>query len=185
MTKKKLRVLAGVIAVLACAAASPALAGEGRRGFGKARKAAPLAAKERRARANRLIRSLDATDAQRALVLEKARAAAPIVAGARDEARRIVARAWVAAGEKAGTDRKSIRAGVREEMKALRERTRAQVEPLARDVAASLTAEQRAKIEAAFAKKGRTLDDAKLTRIAARLISRPMTVAYLEARAAK
>jgi hypothetical protein len=48
-----------------------------------------------------------------------------------------------------------------------------------------LTPEQRQKLEARAAKRGRTLDDARLTRFAAALIRRPMTVAYLEARQGK
>lgn len=183
MTKSKW-VLAGVVAVLAGAVAPSALAGGGKHAGKRAAKAAQ-AVKEKRRNAAEVLASLGVTDEQRALVLAKAREAAPIVASARDEARRAVARAWVSAGTGAATDRKAVRAAVKTEIQAIREKARGQIEPLAREVVASLTPEQRQKLQDAVARRGRTLDDAKLTRFAARLISRPMTVSYLEARAAK
>ena len=132
-----------------------------------------------------LLASLQVSDEQRHTVLEKARAAAPIVSAGKDEARRIVAQAWAAAAKDPNADRKALRESVRTQLRALREKTRGQVEPLAKDVVASLTPEQRAKLEAAAAKHGRTLDDARLVRRTARMLSRPMTVPYLEARLAK
>jgi Spy/CpxP family protein refolding chaperone len=132
-----------------------------------------------------LLTSLGVTDEQRRTVLEKARAAAPIVAADRDEARRIVAQAWTAAAKDSAADRRALRDSVRGQLKALREKTRGQVEPLAKEVVASLTPEQRAKLDAAAARHGRTVDEARLVRRAARMISRPMTVPYLEARLAK
>jgi Spy/CpxP family protein refolding chaperone len=183
-----------VAAALAAGASAAAFAGDGERaaagrhGAGRAgarrdrfRKALRGMRTERRD----LLASLGATDEQRRTVLEKARAAAPIVSAAKDEARRIVAQAWSAAAKDPSADRKALRESVRTQLKALREKTRGQVEPLAKEVVASLTPEQRAKLDAAAAKHGRTVDDARLTRRAARLISRPMTVPYLEARLAK
>jgi Spy/CpxP family protein refolding chaperone len=186
MTKRKW-VLAGMAAVLACGAASTAFAGGGHAAKKAARSGESVrqAAQARRRRMAEFLASLNVTDEQRALVLDKARAAAPIVAGARDEVRKIVARAWASAAKDSGADRKAIRATVQSDVQAVREKARAQIEPLARDVVASLTPEQRQKFQDAFAARGRTMDDAKLTRLAARLISRPMTVAYLEARTAK
>ena len=183
MTKSKW-VLAGVIAVavFAGAAAPSALAGGGRRAGKRAAKAAEVVRQKRRSVAE-IVASLGITDEQRALVLAKAREAAPIVAGARDEVRRAVARAWASAGS--GADRKAVRTSVKAEIQAIRERARGQIEPLAREVVTSLTPEQRRKLEEAVSRRGKTLDDAKLTRFAARLISRPMTVPFLEARAAK
>jgi Spy/CpxP family protein refolding chaperone len=184
MTKSKW-VLAGVVAMLACAAAPSAFAGGGKHGAKKAARAAEQAFHQKRRKMADFLASLDVTDEQRALVLAKAREAAPIVAGARDEARRIVARAWASAGKDAATDRKAVRASVKPEIQALRQKTLAQIEPLAREVVATLTPGQRQKFQDALSKRGKTLDDAKLTRFAARLISRPMTVSYLEARTAK
>src|SRR5262245_58203910 len=132
-----------------------------------------------------LLASLNVTDDQRRTALEKARAAAPIVSGAKDEARRIVAQAWAAAAKDPSADRKALRQSVHDQLKALREKTRGQGEPLAREVGSPLTPEQRAKLAAAAATHGRTVDDARLTRRVARMLSRPMTVPYLEARLAK
>lgn len=132
-----------------------------------------------------LLASLDITDQQRQTALEKARAAAPIVSSAKEEARRIVAQAWAAAAKDPNADRKALRDSVRTQLRALREKTRGQVEPLAKDVVASLTPEQRAQLDAAAAKHGRTVDDDRLVRRVARMLSRPMTVPYLEARTAK
>jgi len=191
MTKSKW-VLAGAVAVavtfLAGAAAPSAFAGGGKHAGKRAAKAAQASAqtaREKRRSAAEVLASLGVTDEQRTLVLAKAREAAPIVASARDEARRAVARAWASAGDGAATDRKAVRAAVKTEIQAIREKARGQIEPLAREIVASLTPEQRQKLQETMSKRGRTLDDAKLTRFAARLISRPMTVSYLEARAAK
>lgn len=180
-----------VAAALAAGAATASFAGDD-----SARPRAGRAARLRGARRDRfrramrqerrdLLTSLGVTDEQRRTVLEKARAAAPIVSGAKDEARRIVAQAWAAAAKDPSADRKAIRESVRAQLKALRDKTRGQVEPLAKEVVAALTPEQRAKLDAAAAKHGGTVDEARLVRRAARMISRPMAAPYLEARLAK
>ena len=153
-------------------------------------------AQDRRQRFMEFLGSLQATDEQRRIVLDKAKAAEPIVAAARAEARRTIAQAWVAASKDGAVDRKALRESLRTQLKSLRERTRTQIEPLAKEVVAALTPDQRTKILAAAANRhARTgadpgaapgaapaSDDEKLTRFAAFLISRPMTIAYLEAR---
>jgi hypothetical protein len=184
-----------VAAALAAGAAAPAFAGDdgaGRRNHPRAGRSGGRrgALRDRFRRAMRqerrdLLASLNVTDDQRRTALEKARAAAPIVSAARDEARRVVAQARAAAAKDPAADRKALRESVRTQLQALRERTRGQVEPLAKDVLASLTPEQRAKIDAAAAKRGRTVDEGRLTRRVARMLARPMTVPYLEARLAK
>jgi hypothetical protein len=188
VTKRTLT--AGLAAVLALGTVMPAFAGDegprpraGRVG----RRAAHRNGVRRAMRQERrdLLASLQVTDDQRRTVLEKARAAAPIVSAGKDEARRIVAQARAALAKDPAADRRALRESVRTQLRALRAKTRGQVEPLAKDVVASLTPEQRAKLEAAAGKHGRTLDDARLTRRAARMISRPMTVPYLEARLSK
>ena len=180
-----------VAAALAAGAAAPAFAGDDAPGP-RAGRAAGLrgARRDRFRRAMRqerrdLLASLGVTDEQRRTALAKARAAAPIVTSAKDEARRIVAQAWAAAAKDPAGDRKALRESVRAQLKALREKTRGQVEPLAKDVVASLTPEQRAKLDDAAAKRGRTVDEARLTRRVARMLSRPMAVPYLEARLGK
>jgi LTXXQ motif family protein len=175
-------------AVIAGGAAMDALAGDGRRGRGgrgrrgAAREKFGRSARDRRQGVVKFLATLDITDEQRRIVLEKARAAAPVVETAKDEARRIVARAWASAARDPAIDRKSLKETTKAELVALREKTRASIEPLAKEVVASLTPEQRKKVEEAAAKHGRTVDEAKLVKFASRLISRPMTVAFLEAR---
>jgi hypothetical protein len=175
-----------VATVLAGGMATIAFAGDGGRGGrrgGGWRGRMHEAAKERRAKGMEFLASLQVTDAQRQVMLEKARAAAPIAESARAETRRIVAAAWAqAAKDGAATDKKALREQVRTQIKALRERTWTQIEPLAKDVVLQLTPEQRQKIAEAAGKRGKTVDDAKLARLVGFRLTRPMTVPYLEAR---
>ena len=156
----KLTLTAGLAAVLALGTVMPAFAGDGdgpaRRDGARAgrlggRRAAHRDRFRRAMRQERrdLLASLNVTDDQRRTVLEKARVAAPIVSAGRDEARRVIAQARAMLAEDPAADRKALRESVRTQLRALREKTRGQVEPLAQDVVASLTAEQRAKLEAA------------------------------------
>ncbi len=187
MTKSKWIAVA-LAAVIAGGAAADALAGDGRRGGGargrrgEAREKFGKAMRERRQGVVKLLATLDVTDDQRRLVLEKARAAAPIVETAKDEARRIVAAAWASAAKDPAIDRKALKVATKAGLVALREKTRSSIEPLAKEVVASLTPEQRRMVEEAAAKHGRTAGEAKLVKFASRIISRPMTIAYLEAR---
>jgi len=186
MTRTKWTAVA-VAAVLAGGLATAALAGDGRRGGGRGRRgdkagdAGQEATGQKRGKGLAFLASLQFTDAQRHTMLDKARAAAPIVEGAKAEARRIVAAAWAKSGD-AKPDRQAIRAEVKTQIQALRAKTWPQIEPLAKEVVATLTPEQRQKIEAAAGKRGKTVDDEKLTKLMGRLISRPMAVPYLEAR---
>jgi hypothetical protein len=181
MTSKRWMTVA-VAAVIAGGLATAAFAGDGRRGnrAGK-RGGAQSEAVQKRGKGLAFLSSLQLTDAQRQTMLDKARAAAPIVQGAKAEARKLVAAAWAKAGD-ANVDKQAVRADVKTQLQALRAKTWPQIEPLAKDVVASLTPEQRQKIDAAAGKRGKTVDDAKLTKLMGRLITRPMTVSYLEAR---
>jgi hypothetical protein len=142
--------------------------------------------RHRRMAAVQLLSSLQPTDDQRRIVLEQAKAAQPIVEAAKAETRRIVAQAWAQATSdlKDGktVDRKALRESVKTQLQALRDKTRGQIEPLAKQVVASLTPEQRQKIQDAAGKRGKTVDDAKLTRLASHIITRPMTIPFLEAK---
>jgi len=182
MTRTKWTAIA-VAAVLAGGLATAAFAGGGRhgRGQGKAGQSTGRETVQKRGKGPAFLASLQLTDTQRQVMLDKARAAAPIVEGSKAEARKLVAAAWAKAGD-ANVDKKAIRADVKTQLQALRAKTWPQIEPLAKDVVASLTPEQRQKIDAAAGKRGKTVDDAKLTQLMGRLISRPMTVSYLEAR---
>jgi hypothetical protein len=191
----------GFVAVLACAAASAMAAdATGEAGKDAAKPGAPeehraaqrAAARERmrqgvqrrRAASMKFLESLKATDEQRALVLEKAKAAAPILAQARRQSRALLLQAAV--GKDASkADRKAARESVKAQIQTIREETRGRIDALAREVVASLTCEQRQKLQDLAARHGKTVDDARLTRLAAALISRPATVAHLEGREAK
>ena len=129
----------------------------------------------------RLLESLQATDAQRAVALESARAAEPVAREARSEAARI--RMEVLA--KHGGDRAAARAEMRERIQELRQRTLAALEPHAKRILSTLTPEQRAKLTEAATKRGRTLDDERLVKITSFLLTRPMTVPTLEAKPAR
>jgi hypothetical protein len=171
-----------VAAALAGGLATAALAGDGKHGRrAEKRGRARQQMVEKRRKGMAFLRSLQFTDAQRQTMLDKARAAAPIVQSAKAEARKIIAAAWAKAGD-ANVDKKAIRADVKTQLQALRAKTWPQIEPLAKDVVASLTPEQRQKFTEAASKRGKTVDDEKLTKIMGRLISRPMAVPYLEAR---
>lgn len=190
MTKSKWIALT-LAAAIACGAAADAFAGGGKRRGGPRGRRAEVrerfgdALRARRAHALKFLATVGFTDDQRRVALEKARAAAPIVASAKDEARRIVASAWAAAAKDPAADKKALKESAKAQLVALREKTRASLEPLAKEVVASLTPEQRKSIEEAAAKRGRTVDEARLVKFASRLIGRPMTVPFLEARLAR
>jgi Spy/CpxP family protein refolding chaperone len=141
---------------------------------------------ERTRQASDFIATLAPTDEQRQLLVEKARAAATIVKSAQEETRRIV-NASLAATTKDGSkpDRKAARAAVKQKLVQVRDHARSQLEPLARDVVASLTPEQRTKLQSTAGKRGKSVNDAQLVRLAAIAISRPAAVKLLEAPPAK
>jgi len=77
-------------------------------------------------------------------------------------------------------DRQQIREKARADLKALRERTLLQIAPQAQGLVALLTPEQRAQIQERAQKHGRTVDDQKLTKRFAMLLSRPGAASFLE-----
>jgi hypothetical protein len=117
-----------------------------------------------------VLEALGVTPDQQRIALDKARAAQPVVAEARKELAQL----------RAGTDgtRESRRDAVRD----LRHRTAEKLAPLAKDVIATLTPEQRAKLEGFAAAHGRKFDDAKFAKRVSRWLARPMTVDTLEAK---
>jgi len=184
MTSKRWTTVAVVAAVLAGGLATAAFAGDGKHGGRGRRAEARQAMKMRRGKMLAFLASLQFTDAQRQVMLDKARAAAPIVESTKADARKIIAAAWAKAGD-ATVDRKALRADAHAQIKALREKAWTQIEPLAKDVVATLTPEQRQRFQDAASKHGKTIDDAKLAKFMGRLITRPMAVPYLEARLAQ
>lgn len=134
---------------------------------------------ERVRQGREFLRGLEVTDAQRALALEQARAMAPRARELRREALRIrqEAREGVSTG-----DREAVRAETRERIRALRERARAELAPHGRALVDSLTPEQRAKIEARLAERGRTFDAQRASERAGRWLARPRVHDRVEAR---
>ena len=135
----------------------------------------------------RLAETMQWTPDQQRLALEKARAAQPIVAEARKELARILAQGAPGAntdgtGEAGKAAKQTGRKAQRDAVRTLRHATAEKLAPLAKDVVAGLTAEQRAKLEGFAAARGRKLDDGKLTKRISKWLARPMTADLLEAR---
>ncbi|MFN0007386.1 MAG: Spy/CpxP family protein refolding chaperone [Planctomycetota bacterium] len=126
----------------------------------------------------RLLESLQATDSQRAVALEAARAAEPIAREARAEAARI--RTEILAQH--GGDRAAAREEMKQRTRELRAKTLAKLAPHAGRVLATLTPEQRKKLDDAATSRGRTLDETRLTQITSFLLTRPATVRRLESK---
>jgi hypothetical protein len=117
----------------------------------------------------RFLKKLDVTDAQRQLVLDEARAAAPIAHDARVEGLRIRADAQRANPN----DPAAARAAARPKLLDLRERTLDSLRPLARRVLASLSADQRKTIEDAARARGKTPSEDRLEKVVSWLLTRP------------
>ena len=115
-------------------------------------------------RAQRLLRLLDLSDAQKAQLADARTAAQPIREDARAKVRAILEEA------KKGERTPETRAKVREQVKAVLEGAAKEVEPSAKRLLDSLTAEQRARLSDRAAKHGKTIDDAKLLKRFERLI---------------
>jgi Spy/CpxP family protein refolding chaperone len=130
----------------------------------------------RRTELHRFLRTLKMTDAQRSVALDQARAADPIARSARAEAAKIRAEALRAHPD----DRAAARAEMKGKLKDLRERTLADLKPLAQRVLSTLTPEQRTKLADAAKKRGRTLDEARLEKMTSWLLTRPRLAHRLE-----
>ena len=182
MNRKLLRLSAAAAVVLAAAGGALALAGdreEGRRG----RKAKH---NDRRARAMRVLERLEgANDAQVRDALAAAEEIARLRAGLRERAAAEFLAARREAKAAPSADRKALRSRVRERVKALRTEVRGPALEAGRRVAASLTPEQRARIDAAAKAKGRTVDDERLARFFARRLGNPWAAPLLRARLAE
>jgi hypothetical protein len=194
MTFPKFRLPAGWLAAAALAAVlaadvSPAAAQDGAGGGdrpGRARRFHRFRAMQKFRHAQRRHAVADAmalTADQQRLVAEKSRAAQPIVAEARRETAKVLAQRGTVGTNGDGTkptaeDRAARRAALRD----IRTRTSEKLAPLAKDVLASLTPEQKAKLEGLAAARGRKLDETKLTRRVGRWLARPMTADLMEAK---
>jgi hypothetical protein len=168
--------LFGLVALLALGTLATAQ-GRGHR-FGEGREGRF----ERRAEIRKFAGKLEITDAQRAQALAAAKAIAPIAGAARAEARTILENARKA---NPNADRQAIRESVAGQLKALKERTVAQVLPVARGVFDTLTVEQKDKLRAAAEKHGRTFDAERATKRLGRVLASPRAVQFLEARTSR
>lgn len=135
---------------------------------------------ERRIERREFARSLRFSDEQRRLALAQAKAVEEVAKQAREEARRI--REAAREAERTGKGGEA-RGAARAELRDLRQRTFAQVEPHARAILAGLTTEQRARLEARAKANGRTFDEARALRFIARVLASPKAVTRLEKRA--
>jgi hypothetical protein len=120
--------------------------------------------------AHRIGQRLGITDTQREQFRAQAQTVAPVVEQVRGEARAIFERARAAV--RGGGDRAAVREQARGELKALFQRSFPQIQPAARAMVEQLTPEQRAKLEAAAAARGKTLDQNRLERGAALILMR-------------
>lgn len=123
-----------------------------------------------RGRARDVLRDLDLSDAQRELARREADALRPAAQALREEARAIVAAAR--AGVRTG-DRQVAKAEAQEALRELRARARAEFTPAGRALVASLTPEQRARIEARLSAHGRTFDEERASERVGRWLARP------------
>jgi len=120
--------------------------------------------------AHRIGQRLGITEPQREQFRAQAKTVAPLTEQVRGEARGIFERARAAV--QSGGDRAAVREQARGELKALFQRSFPQIQPAARAVVEQLTPEQRAKLEAAAAARGKTLDQSRLERGAALFLMR-------------
>lgn len=112
-----------------------------------------------------LLQSLHVTQEQKDLVRDEARAVAPRIRAAREEA-------WIrvqAERAQRTPDRETLRSDLRE----LRDETLEQVLPHARRIVQSLTNEQRALLAQKAAEHGRTFDENRLAERVARVLAHP------------
>lgn len=129
---------------------------------------APHAKHERASFARRhgIAHRLGLTAAQRTQLRAEVERVAPELRATRERARELV-RGARQDGEVTPQEREQLRA----QLRALRDEARGQVLPGARTLVASLTPEQRARLEAVAKAHGKTLDDVRLgERVAAQLV---------------
>jgi Spy/CpxP family protein refolding chaperone len=145
------------------------------RGDGHARKNV----RERMEQRRDVARKLNFTNAQRAQALQAARTVQPAARAAREEARQIIADARA---KNPTGDRAAIRDAVKSRIQELRQRVLAVAEPQARSLAATLTPEQRAKLNEHAQKHGRTFDENRFVERLSKMLASKRAVTFLERR---
>ncbi len=119
-----------------------------------------------------IARALELTPAQQQQALDIAHAAEPLARDVRKE----IARALVSSPQTGARDAQ------RSHVKQLAQNSFLQLEPQVRALVSSLTPAQRQRLDALARKHGRTLDDDRLVKRLAWLLSRPMAAPLFEAR---
>jgi hypothetical protein len=147
----------------------------GDRGDGHARKNVRAALAQR----GQIARKLQFTEAQRVQALSAARTIQPAARAAREEARQIIADARA---KNPTGDRAAIRDAVKSRIQELRQRVLATAEPQARSLAATLTPEQRQKLNEIAAKHGRAFDENRFVGRLSKLLASKRAVTFLERR---
>jgi Spy/CpxP family protein refolding chaperone len=118
----------------------------------------------------RMLKSLDLTDAQKALLADARAGADPVRSDLRAKVRAILETPVTPTdGQDAAAARAARRAKVKEAVQA----AVAQVEPSATKLVFALSPEQKAKLAEHAAKHGKTFDEAKLTKRVARFLLAP------------
>ncbi len=176
MTKTTCLSLAAVLVIASLALAQGT---EGHRGRHDGPATGPRARLQRRAHLREFVHAMAFTDMQKAQALQAARTVEPIAEAARKDAKQIVQAARAA---NPSGSRDDIRAAVKDQVKAVRERAATQILPSGRALLASLTSEQRAQITERLAKHGKTFDEDRVARRLGFLLSRPGAVKFLESR---
>lgn len=158
--------------ILALAGPNDEAAGAGRHGRAGAEHGGRRFGRHAR-RGMRVLKSLDLTDAQKALIADGRAAAEPV----RTELRAKIATLFEAPkspttptdGQGAVDERKARR----EKIRALIEAARTQVEPSAQKFVAALTVEQKSKLSELAQKHGKAFDEAKFTKRLAGMLLAP------------
>jgi hypothetical protein len=180
MTKSTCLSLTAVLLIASLAFAQGTDGGKNHRDGSRAGRRARMHARmERRAHIRELVQAMAFTDTQKAQALQAARTVQPIAQAARADAKAIVEAARKS--DPTGT-RAEIRAAVKDQIKAVRERAASQILPSGRALLASLTPEQRAVIQERLAQHGKSFDEEKVARRLGFLLARPGAVKFLESR---
>ena len=115
-------------------------------------------------RSLRVLKALDLTDAQKALIADGRAAAEPIRQDLRTKIEALFQTATTPTTPTEGQNQADVRKARREKIHALIDAARTQVEPSAVKFVAALSPEQKAKLAERAQKHGKTFDEAKFTK---------------------
>lgn len=129
-----------------------------------------------------LVRSMNFSTEQKELALTEARQAAPIATEMREKAKQIVRDARAQRKEGSKDEGKSRGLDTRTQLRSLHQDAMHRIEPMARQLAQSLTPEQHQKLVDAAQRHGRTFDDQRLVEHLSKWLARPGRVSRLQER---